>query len=587
MADYQQNLLASLQGGLSFGQQIKKQRDTNQLNQLASLSYSAPMEQRNSLLGQMAAISPEAAQQQQKAFVSDEDRRNTTMVNMAKLLTSAPEQARPGLYQQMVPTLAKFGLSELPQQYDAQTAPIINQAAQSLVSAYSGLDKNTPTDVRSFQMMTHGLSPEQTEEARQIQLGLKGRASNAGYGFFEFEGADGRKRMGRNNPRTGAREVYDEASGNFTPLGGSSPAQAPQPPVPGFGIAETDNYVRNILSKVQVDPNATPEQQAAQLLPALIQQESAGNPAAVSNKGAVGLTQVMPATGADPGFGVSPLQNGSPEENVRFGRDYLTAMLRRYPGRPDLALAAYNAGPGVADRFAGSVAQNGAAQNLAVGRRAEDQAAAVEAAKTNVENQNFPNRLAQERQLQDVKTQGAITQAAGTATAEAQAKDAAQRPKRIQQYRQALTAAGNVEKSLDNALGLLSPYSTGYIGARSRGVEGSPSYNLAAELETIKANLGFDRLQQMRDSSPTGGALGAIAVQELVALQSTIANLDPNQSESQIRANIERVQTHYKSWRSAVEQSLAEEEQAQNAPAAPSPAPAAAPASSSYSNLWN
>ncbi|HED4877393.1 TPA: hypothetical protein R4K21_003212 [Stenotrophomonas maltophilia] len=203
-------------------------------------------------------------------------------------------------------------------------------------------------------------------------------------------------------------------------------------------------------------------------------------------------------------------------------------------------------------------------QSLARPTAAQD-AAAVEAAKAGVENANFPNRLDQERQLQDVKTQGAITQAAGTAAAEAEAKDASQRPKRIQQYRQALTAAGNVETSLDKALGLLSPYSTGFVGARSRSIEGSPSYNLASELETIKANLGFDRLQQMRDSSPTGGALGAIAVQELVALQSTIANLDPNQSEEQIRANLDRVKTHYKNWRSAVQQSLADEERAQKA----------------------
>lgn len=202
---------------------------------------------------------------------------------------------------------------------------------------------------------------------------------------------------------------------------------------------------------------------------------------------------------------------------------------------------------------------------------AAENAAAVQAAKNNVDNNNFPTRLNQEQQLQDVRTQGAITQAAGTAAAEAEAKDASQRPKRIQQYRQALTAAGNVETSLDKALGLLSPYSTGFVGARSRGIEGSPSYNLASELETIKANLGFDRLQQMRDSSPTGGALGAIAVQELVALQSTIANLDPNQSEEQIRANLDRVKTHYKNWRSAVQQSLADEERSQREKPASAP----------------
>jgi hypothetical protein len=140
------------------------------------------------------------------------------------------------------------------------------------------------------------------------------------------------------------------------------PTGAPAPQSGGFGIAETDNYVRNIMGNVgQIDPNASPEQIADQILPHLIKQESGGDPSAVSPKGAQGLTQVMPATGRDPGFGVAPLRDGSPQENVRFGREYLTAMLKRYPGRPDLALAAYNAGPGVADRFAQPQASNGGA----------------------------------------------------------------------------------------------------------------------------------------------------------------------------------------------------------------------------------
>lgn len=241
------------------------------------------------------------------------------------------------------------------------------------------------------------------KRAFQVALGTEGRASSAGYGFFEFEGADGRKRMGRNNPRTGAREVYDEEAGSFVPVGGEGVGVTPAA-IPGFGIAETDNYVRSILGKVNVDRNASPEQQAAQLLPALIQQESGGNPRAVSPKGAVGLTQVMPGTGANPGFGVSPLQNNSPEENVRFGRDYLTAMLRRYPGRPDLALAAYNAGPGVADRFAGSQASIN--PGLATGRRPEDEAAAVESAKLGVQQQYLPTELG-------LRTDAALQQEAG------------------------------------------------------------------------------------------------------------------------------------------------------------------------------
>jgi len=84
----------------------------------------------------------------------------------------------------------------------------------------------------------------------------------------------------------------------------------------------------------------------------LILAESGGNPNAVSAVGAQGLTQVMPATGRDPGFGVKPISNPfDPVESRRFATDYLSAMLRRYDGDLETALVAYNAGPGNADKF--------------------------------------------------------------------------------------------------------------------------------------------------------------------------------------------------------------------------------------------
>jgi|APLak6261660231_1056022.scaffolds.fasta_scaffold00088_8 hypothetical protein len=90
-----------------------------------------------------------------------------------------------------------------------------------------------------------------------------------------------------------------------------------------------------------------------ELLNALIQQESGGNNNAVSSKGARGLAQVMPGTARDPGFGVRPLRDGSPQEQRRFANDYLGAMLDRYNGNESLALAAYNAGPGAVDKAGG------------------------------------------------------------------------------------------------------------------------------------------------------------------------------------------------------------------------------------------
>jgi hypothetical protein len=86
---------------------------------------------------------------------------------------------------------------------------------------------------------------------------------------------------------------------------------------------------------------------------AVIQQESGWNPGAKSPRGAQGLSQVMPATGRDPGFGVKPLSDGGPEDNLRFGAEYLGSMLKRYGGNTKKALAAYNWGAGNADDWDG------------------------------------------------------------------------------------------------------------------------------------------------------------------------------------------------------------------------------------------
>jgi hypothetical protein len=88
----------------------------------------------------------------------------------------------------------------------------------------------------------------------------------------------------------------------------------------------------------------------------LIAQESNFNPAAVSEKGATGIGQVMPGTARDPGYGVRPLAAEdlmNPEENLRFSADYLGALLRRFDGDMPLALAAYNAGPGAVLEYGG------------------------------------------------------------------------------------------------------------------------------------------------------------------------------------------------------------------------------------------
>ena len=63
----------------------------------------------------------------------------------------------------------------------------------------------------------------------------------------------------------------------------------------------------------------------------------------------------------------------------------------------------------------------------------------------------------------------------------------------------------------------------------------------------------------MRDASPTGGALGQVAVKELDALQSSVSSLDLNQSPERLRNNLEQIKTHYARWRQATLGKLPEE----------------------------
>jgi hypothetical protein len=85
------------------------------------------------------------------------------------------------------------------------------------------------------------------------------------------------------------------------------------------------------------------------LVRAIVHAESAFDPNALSNKGAQGLMQLMPATAER--FGVSDAF--TPAQNIDGGTRYLAWLLKRFDGDSRLAAAGYNAGEGSVDRYGG------------------------------------------------------------------------------------------------------------------------------------------------------------------------------------------------------------------------------------------
>lgn len=110
------------------------------------------------------------------------------------------------------------------------------------------------------------------------------------------------------------------------------------------GTAAPDALVTAIGRHYRIDPH---------LLAAMVATESAGDPRAVSPKGALGVMQVMPATARSLGVRDPRALLGNRPLALATGAAYLKQLQRRFGNNVPLVVAAYNAGPGAVQKYRG------------------------------------------------------------------------------------------------------------------------------------------------------------------------------------------------------------------------------------------
>ena len=147
-------------------------------------------------------------------------------------------------------------------------------------------------------------------------------------------------------------------------------------------------------------------------------------------------------------------------------------------------------------------------------------------------------------QIQGAETPEAIARRENMARADTQARS------------RALQVIGNTTDAISRAREQTSGLSAGVLSGLIPMNQWRA--NLAGTIETIQANLSFTELAQMRAASPTGGALGSIAVKELELLGATVASLNQNQSPQEFARSLDVIDGAMDRWKATLEEAPAQ-----------------------------
>lgn len=173
MADFQRNFMDSLQGGMQLGQQFKSNQDRSTLASLAQQAYTAPKDQQQGLLAQMAGVDPGAAREQEQQFQSQEDRQREILYNLAKGWQTVSKSTDPTQKQQYYERFIGPGLDSAgiprPAAYDENE---ITSTAQQVLAAFEGAASEGNT-IQSQKISDDGFIVNTYRNGRMEKTGQK------------------------------------------------------------------------------------------------------------------------------------------------------------------------------------------------------------------------------------------------------------------------------------------------------------------------------------------------------------------------------------------------------------------------------